>query len=228
MNVRFQLYRQPTCHSRWLSALALVAAVSGFAPTAYAQRLTPPPFAFPPSFSAPRPAQVPNPAAGGTPARARVKTVLRRKPPTKAQLNQALIAEAYRRNMANVTKLLAQGADPNARDKAGVPALFYAAAVKDNTLVVTLLLSKGANVNARDPHDNTPLTEAVQLGNGPLMVLLLDRKADPNAAQHGGLTPLVLGVGRGNPEAVRLLLDAGASGVALTKVSTRRLSLVFL
>jgi len=209
----------------FLPVLALVA--SAFGP-AYGQKLTPPPFAFPPSFQAPRPAQAPNLAAGRTQTKTRVKTVLRRKPLTKTQLNQALIAEAYQRNMVNVAKLLAQGADPNARDNAGVPALFYAAAVKDNTLVVTLLLSKGANVNARDPHDNTPLTEAVQLGNGPLTVLLLDRKADPNAAQHGGLTPLVLGVGRGNPEAVRLLLDAGASGVALTKVSTRRLPLVFL
>jgi ankyrin repeat protein len=73
----------------------------------------------------------------------------------KAQLNQALIAEAYRRDVVHVARLLAQGANPNASDKAGVPVLFYAVAVKDNLLVITLLLGKGANVNARNPRGNT-------------------------------------------------------------------------
>jgi len=190
MNVWFQLHRLPVYRSQWRSVFTLMAVVLGFASTTYAQRLTPPPFEFPPSFSAPLPAQVPNLAAGRTQTRTKVKTVLRRKPPTKAQLNQALIAEAYRRNTANVTKLLAQGADPNARDKAGVPALFYAAAVKDNALVVMLLLNKRASVNTQDPHGNTPLAEAVQFGDDLLAKLLLDRKADPNARNGAGFTPL--------------------------------------
>ena len=59
-------------------------------------------------------AQAPNPPTRRTQAKTVVKTVLRRKPPTKAQLNQALIAEAYRRNTANVTRLLAQDADSDA------------------------------------------------------------------------------------------------------------------
>ena len=180
MNVRLQPHRLPVYRPLWLPALTLVMAALGFASTAYAQRLTPPPFGFPPSFSAPRPAQTPNPAAGRTQTRTRVKTVLRRSPPTKAQLSQALIAEAYRRSAAHVAALLAQGADPNTRDKAGVLALFYAAAVKDNLPVVTLLLGKGASVNARDPHGNTPPVEAVQLGNGSLAMLLLQHKADPS------------------------------------------------
>jgi len=136
--------------------------------------------------------------------------VLRRKPLTKAQLNQALIAEAYRRNGANVTRLLAQGADPNARDKAGVPALFYAAVVKDNMPVVTLLLSKGADVNARDPHGNTPLAEVVQLGNHPLTALLLDRKADPNVRNGAGFTLLGIAAAKNDAPLMTLLLSHGA------------------
>jgi len=190
MNVRSQLHCQPACRPRWLLALVLVAATASFAPGANAQRLTPPPFAFPPSFQAPIPGQPPQPPLRRTQGKSVVGTVLRRKPPTKAQLNQALIAEAYRRNTANVTKLLAQGADPNAHDKAGIPALFYAAAVKDNISVITLLLGKGANVNARDPHGNTPLAEAVQLGNLPLAILLLQHKADPNVRNGASFTPL--------------------------------------
>ena len=115
-----------------------------------------------------------------TQAKSVIKTVFRRRQPTKAQLNQALIAEAYRRNTANVARLIAQSADPNARDKAGVPVLFYAAAVKGSALVITLLLGKGANVNARDPHGNTPLVEAVHLDNLPLAILLPQHKADPS------------------------------------------------
>ena len=210
MNVRSQLHCKTDCPSRWLFTLVLIAATPGFVPVAYSQQLTPPPFEFPPSFSAPRPAQAPNPAAGRTQTRTRVKTVLRRKPPTKAQLDQALIAEAYRRNAANVVKLLAQGADPNACDKAGVPALLYAAAVKDNVPVVTLLLGKGANVNARDPHGNTPLAEAVQLGNHPLTALLLDRKADPNVRNGAGFTPLGIAAAKSDTPTVKLLLAHGA------------------
>ena len=191
----------------FLPVLALVA--SAFGP-AYGQKLTPPPFAFPPSFQAPRPAQVPNLTAGRTQAKTRVKTILRQKPPTKAQLNQALIAEAYRRNTANVTKLLAQGADPNARDKAGVSVLFYAAAVKDNIFVVTLLLGKGANVNARDPHGNTPLAEAVQLGNRPLTTLLFEHKADPNVRNRAGFTPLGVAAAKNDAPTMTLLLAHGA------------------
>jgi len=190
MNVRPHLHCQPVYRPRWLFALILVAITAGFASGASAQQLTPPPFTFPPSFQAPLPAQAPGFSVRRTQAKSLVKTVLRRKPLTKAQLNQALIAEAYRRNGANVTRLLAQGADPNARDKAGVPALFYAAAVKDNMPVITLLLGKGANVNARDPHGNTPLAEAVQLGNLPLAILLLQHKADPNVRNGASFTPL--------------------------------------
>ena len=112
MNVWLQLHCPPVYCTRLLLVLAFIALAIGFASAADAQRLTPAPFEFPPRFSAPLPNQ----------AKSVVKTVLRRKPPTKAQLNQALLAEADRRNGANVTKLLAQGADPNARDKAGVPA----------------------------------------------------------------------------------------------------------
>ncbi len=114
MNVRSQLHCQPVYRPRWLSALIFVAATAGLALGTSAQQLTPPPFTFPPSFQVPLPAQAPGFSVRRTQAKSLVKTVLRTKPPTKAQLNQALIAEAYRRNMANVTRPLAQGADSDA------------------------------------------------------------------------------------------------------------------
>ena len=114
MNVRSQLHCQPVYRPRWLFALIFVAATASFASGASAQQLTPPPFAFPPSLQTPLPAQTPGSSVHQTQARSVVETVLRRKPPTKAQLNQALLAEADRRNGANVTRLLAQGADSDA------------------------------------------------------------------------------------------------------------------
>ena len=45
---------------------------------------------------------------------------------TNAQLNQALIAEAYRRNSVHVSELLAQGANPNAAQRGGVTPLVMA------------------------------------------------------------------------------------------------------
>jgi len=114
MNVRPHLHCQPVYRPRWLFALILVAAAAVFASGASAQQLTPSPLTFPPSFQAPLPVQALGSSMRRTQAKSVVRTVLRRKPPTKAQLNQALIAEAYRRNTANVTRLLAQGADSDA------------------------------------------------------------------------------------------------------------------
>ena len=55
---------------------------------------------------------------------------------TKAQLGQALIVEVFHRNSLRVAGLLAQGADPKARDRNGTPVLLYAVAAKGNGPVV--------------------------------------------------------------------------------------------
>ena len=199
------LYRK-----RWISLLLAASAASSFAAGADAQRLTLPPFAFPPSSQVPLPAQVPNPPA----SRMQAKPILKRTL-TKAQLNQALIAEAYRRNAAHVAGLLAQGADPNASDKAGVPVLFYAVAVKGNMPVITLLLGKGANANARDPRGNTVLAEAVQLKADPIALLLLQHKADPNVRNGAGFTPLGIATAESCLATMHLLLAHGANPNAL-------------
>ena len=91
MNAQSQLYRLPVYRPRWLSVFASVAAILASALGADAQRLKPPPFEFPPSSQVPLPAQVPNPPVGRSQARPILKKAV-----TKAQINQALIAETYR------------------------------------------------------------------------------------------------------------------------------------
>ena len=192
--------------------LLIVAAASSFASATYGQRMAPPPFALPShGFQSTLFTQMPQaPSSHRLPARPVVKRTV-----TKAQLNLALIAEAYRCNAIHVAGLLGQGADPNASNKAGVPVLFYAVAVKGNMPVIMLLLGKGANVNARDPRGNTVLAEAVQLGNGPVVALLLQRKADPNVRNGAGFTPLGIATAESCLATMYLLLAHGANPNAL-------------
>ena len=125
MNAQSQLYRLPVYRPRWLSVFASVAAILASALVADAQRLKPPPFAFPPSSQVSLPVQVPNSPVGQSQKRVVVKTI-KRQPLKKAQLDQALIAEAYRCNAAHVAGLLAQGANPNAAQRGGVTPLVMA------------------------------------------------------------------------------------------------------
>ena len=212
MNVWFPFHRQRIHCLRWLSLLLVAATASSFASSACGQRLTLPPFMFPvPNSQAPPTSQIqPSRSARRVQVRPVAKRTVTKRVVTKAQLNQALIAEAYHRKTAHVAGLLTQGADPNARDKAGTSALFYAAVVKDNVPVVTLLLSKGANVNARDPHGNTPLVEAIEIADDPLAALLLDRKADPNALNGAGFMPLGIATAKNDAPMIKLLLTHGA------------------
>ena len=157
-------FSHQTCRKLRFSSLLIVAMASGFASSTYGQR-TVSPFALPPqgfqsSISAQMPQALPVRQMQARPAAKRMATEL--------QLNQALIAEAYRRSAAYVAGLLAQGAEPNAFDKARVLILFYAVAVKGNMPVVMLLLGKGVHVNAWDPRGNTVLAEAAPPAAGPV------------------------------------------------------------
>ena len=207
MNSWPKLHRQ-----QQLSLLLVLATASGFVSSTQGQRLTPPPFAFPwPNPQATLPTQVrPGPSGRRMQTGPFVKRTVTKLVVTKAHLNQALIAEAYRRNIIHVAGLLAQGADPNASDKTGVPVLFYAVAVRDNLPVIILLLGKGANVNARDPRGNTALPEAVQLKADPTVLLLLKHKADPNVRNGAGFTPLGIATAESSAAIMHLLLAYGA------------------
>ena len=209
---------QNHCSQRFSVLLTIVATALNFASSANGQRLTPFPSALAlPNSQEPLPAQkLPYPQMRRIQAKPVVKpSLISEKPFTKAQLNQALIAEAYRRDTAHVAGLLAQGANPNASDKAGVPVLFYAVAVKGNMPVITLLLGKGANANARDPRGNTVLAEAVQLKAEPVALLLLQHKADPNVRNGAGFTPLGIATAESCLATMHLLLAHGANPNAL-------------
>ena len=113
---------QTYCRRR-LSLLLIIAVASSLASSTYGQRITPPPFALSPQGLQSFP---PNQMPLAPPSRRMLARSIVKKTLTNAQLNQALIAEAYRRNSVHVSELLAQGANPNAAQRGGVTPLVMA------------------------------------------------------------------------------------------------------
>jgi ankyrin repeat protein len=106
---------------------------------------------------------------------------------------------------SDLTTLLEQGADPNARSDAGLTALILAATDSAKT---QLLLAKGADVNVRSEDGRTALHIAAMGGDTATVKRLLDAGASVNF--NGGDSPLVLAAATGNVELVQMLIEAGA------------------
>jgi ankyrin repeat protein len=103
-----------------------------------------------------------------------------------------LLHQASERNdLAEMERLIAEGADLNARshenDGGRVPledAIEYG-----HLEAVKLLLDKGAEVNVRNRYGGTPLKLAVVMGYQDIVQALLDHGADTNARDYYG-TPV--------------------------------------
>jgi uncharacterized protein len=103
----------------------------------------------------------------------------------------ALMRAARDGERANVTALLNQGVDINAKDSYGWTALIYASA-KGDASIVKALLEKNADVNAKTPENHTALHAAAGYGHKSVVKLLLEKGADINAEQKSGATPCLL------------------------------------
>jgi ankyrin repeat protein len=118
-------------------------------------------------------------------------------------------------DVAAVKRLLARGAEVNARDGRGETALMRAAVYADAG-VVAALLAAGANANARDKAGATALMWAV--GDPAKVKLLLRHGADVNARADSGFTPLLIAAqSEGTAATVALLLERGADIRQATK-----------
>lgn len=97
----------------------------------------------------------------------------------------ALHIVTQRRDLAWLQYLLAQGANPNARDARGVTPLVVAT---QNGFIegAQTLVDKGAWVDVPNATGETPLIAAVHRGDIPMIRLLLRAGADPDRADSSG------------------------------------------
>jgi hypothetical protein len=91
------------------------------------------------------------------------------------------------RDIAAVQRLVASGADVNARSHGGNTPLMTAAE-EGLVDIARVLLDKGAEINACDVRGDTPLIRAAFSGGPEIVRLLLERGADPDIRGDDGRT----------------------------------------
>ena len=118
-----------------------------------------------------------------------------------------LLSAALYGDAALVKRLLAAGADPNARSSTGATALMWAV---PDVAKLQLLLDAGADVNARSDERRTALTIAAStVGAAPALRLLLDYGAQPWAVHKDDPNPLREAARVGDVEMFRVLIGYG-------------------
>ena len=107
----------------------------------------------------------------------------------KNDINKQLIEACINGNLEEVNRLIAAGADVNAKDKDGFMALMEAT-IKGHAEIAKILLSAGANPNVEYQVGFTVLIEAAVHGYAEVVKVLLDGEANPYAVADDGRTVL--------------------------------------
>jgi ankyrin repeat protein len=117
---------------------------------------------------------------------------------TAASENQPQILQAF----------IDRGWDVNTTDDQGETAL-HLACLEGHRAIVDLLFQAGAKLDLLSASGDSPLLQAIQQADRPLVAHLLENGADPNLGQ-GDDRPLLTACCFGDTELVRQLLQAGA------------------
>jgi ankyrin repeat protein len=121
--------------------------------------------------------------------------------------NRELRNAASHGETERVAELLAQGADPDTRNRFGSTALQLASR-NGHLPIVELLLDHGASAARCDNHGNTPAVLAIWGGHRDILQTLLDRAAD--LPEHEKETCLGWAIILADIPTVELLLRVGA------------------
>ena len=136
---------------------------------------------------------------------------------TLSEVDRSLITASKKGKIVTVKKLLAVGADVNAKNKNGDTPLNYAAFLGHKE-IVELLVANGANVNAKGLANWTPLHLAARNRNGEIVELLIENGAYLNTYTSPGFGGTPLDVSDG--EIAKLLRKhGGKTGAELTEAS---------
>lgn len=132
-----------------------------------------------------------------------------------SSLDQDLIKAAENGDVAQIQQLLVKGADIEAKNGSGYPALVLAAQ-NGHTDAVKLLLEKGANIEAHSGNGYTALHNAAGNGHIDVLKLLLDKGAKIETKDGNGYTALFWAEGvysgmKDHADVVKLLLEKGAN-----------------
>lgn len=107
-----------------------------------------------------------------------------------SKLDDDLIYQAFFGQRDNIIELVEQGANANAKNKDGVPAISLAATRNDphqkGVDVIKALLAEGADINQVDTLGQTALFYAARTGNQKAAMLLLESGADFYAKDKNG------------------------------------------
>lgn len=114
-----------------------------------------------------------------------------------------------RGELEDMSRLVAEGVDPNVLGADQFPPLQWTLSHPD-TSVTEHLLQLGADVEGADPDGYTALMGCVTSRNPRYLEVLLAAGACPNAVTSDGFTALHIAAERGLVSAVRRLLEAGA------------------
>lgn len=111
-------------------------------------------------------------------------------------------------NLAQIQRLIADGADIAAADSRGIWPLL-AAVTTGNTAAVELLLRLKADPNQTDRYQYSALHEAASLGYYDVVKTLISANARINLRDVSGITPLGYALRSSSPETAALLQDMG-------------------
>jgi cytohesin len=121
---------------------------------------------------------------------------------------QALIWAACVGTVEELKRVIANGADLNAKDDEGETTLIKAAGA-GRTASVEVLIAAGADVNARQTNGYTALMAAAENGRSEIVKALIAAGADVNVKYENGKTALMYAYNY--PDVVAALRAAGAS-----------------
>lgn len=153
--------------------------------------------------------------------------------PKDVELTALMEAVAFG-SLADVERVLAQGADLEARDYWERTAWLIAIQTGD-VAKARWLYEHGADADARGRCGQPPLFYAIENGHAPMLRWLLEIGADIRQTDEFGTTALVTAAEYDNAEAIEILLAAGADvnqsvrhGSALSRAATREVILRLL
>ncbi|MCW5671406.1 MAG: ankyrin repeat domain-containing protein [Hydrogenophaga sp.] len=122
----------------------------------------------------------------------------------------ALHAAASRNDVRAIRRLLAEGAQLDARDGSGATALLVATHT-NQVEAARALIEAGADVNAMDRISDSPYLYAGARGHLAILKMVLLHGADLKSTNRYGGTALIPAAERGHVETVRTLIEAGVA-----------------